>query len=112
MGCDYYILHVLRIYYNENNYDYLSIELERQRGYYSYEYDEDEEDYETKVNAYIKTCLTPQMGPIVIYDHNKFCQSRFEPKYKSMIEDEMNNYGKTWSQITKIIKVESRFERY
>ena len=44
MGCDYYILKVLHIYYNEN--DYLEFELDRERCYYFYSCDSDEEDYE------------------------------------------------------------------
>ena len=112
MGCDYYILKVLRIYYNKNNYHYFSIELNRQKCYYNYDYDEDEEDYEPKVNNYIKTCLIPLMKPIIIYNNDKFNKSMYETKYKSMIENEMNNHGKIWSDIIKIIKVESRFERH
>lgn len=109
MGCDYYILKVLHIYYNDT--DYFRVEIDRENGYYNYQYDEDEDDYENKVSEYIKQCLIPLMKPIVIYDNNMFNKSTSEIKYKSIIENKMNNSGKTWSDITKIIKVESKYER-
>jgi hypothetical protein len=34
-----------------------------------------------------------------------------EHKYKSVIEYEINDINKTWSDVTKIIKVEKRYER-
>ena len=109
MGCDYYILKNLRIYC-ENDY-YLSLEIDRERGYYHYVYDSDDEDYETKVDEYIKKCLIPIMKPIILYNNNKFNKSNYETKYKSIVEKYMNDYGKQFSDITKIIKVELRYER-
>jgi hypothetical protein len=109
MGCDYYIAKCLNIYYNDT--DYLVVELERKRCYYYFQYDEDSDDYDDKINEYIKECLTPEMKPIIIYSSNSFNKVNSETKYKSLIENEINSYGKKWSEITKIIKVESRFER-
>ena len=109
MGCDYYIVKVLNIYYNDN--DYLRVELERERGYFNYYYDEDEEDYEDKVNKYIKDILTSQMKPIIIYSNNSFNKLSSETKYKIIIQNEINEYDKKWCEITKILKVEERFER-
>lgn len=109
MGCDYYIVKVLQIYYNDN--DYFEIELERERGNYYYDYDEDEEDYEKKINEYIKNILTPQMNPIIIYDNNSFRKLLLETKYKNIVEYEINDYDKKWCDIIKIIKVEKRYER-
>ena len=43
MGCDYYIIKFLNIYYND--IDYLVIELDREKGYYNFQYDEDCDDY-------------------------------------------------------------------
>ena len=43
MGCDYYIVKFLKIYYNK--IDYLVVELDRERGYYNFQYDEDYDDY-------------------------------------------------------------------
>jgi hypothetical protein len=109
MGCDYYIVKYLNIYYND--IDYLVVELERERGYYIFQYDEDFNDYDDKINEYIKDCLTPKMKPIIIYSNNSFNKVNSETKYKILIENEINNYGKKWCEITKIIKVEDRFER-
>ena len=108
MGCDYFIIKVLDIYCE--NDDYLTLEIDRERGYYYYVYDSDEDDYETKVNEYIKECLTPKMEPIIIYD-NKFNKSTYETKYKSIVENFIKNCGKNFSDITKIIKVVKIYER-
>ena len=109
MGCDYYILKVLHIYYNDN--DYLEFELERERCYYFYSYDSDEEDYEEKVNEYIKDILTPKMKPIILYSNNNFTNSLFETKYKTIIDNEINKNNMQWCHIHKIMKVEKRYER-
>lgn len=109
MGCDYYILKVLRIYYNEAHY--LDLEVNRERGYYYYSYDTDEENYADKVSAYINDILTPKMQPILLYENNHFIQSSFETKYKTMIENEMNKNKLTWDHIDKVVKVEERYER-
>lgn len=109
MACDYYIVKYLNIYYND--IDYLVVELERERGYYIFQYDEDSDDYDDKATEYKKDCLTPKMKPIIIYSNNSFNKVNSETKYKILIENEINNYGKKWCEITKIIKVEDRFER-
>ena len=109
MGCDYYIIKFLNIYYND--IDYLVIELDREKGYYNFQYDEDCDDYTDKENEYIKNCLTPEMKPIIIYINNSFNKINSETKYKILIENEINKSGKKWCEITKIIKVEDRFER-
>jgi hypothetical protein len=107
MGCDYYIQKVLRIYFED---DYLSFVVDTERGYYMDIYDEDEEDYETNVNEYIKQCLTPKMEPIIIYN-GAFNKSNYDTKYKSIVESLIKDCGKKFSDITKIIKVEVRYER-
>jgi hypothetical protein len=109
MGCDYYIVKSLHIYYNDN--DYFEIELDRERGYYHDMYDEDQEDYDEKINEYIKHILTPKVKPIIIYNNNCFSKSLLEMKYKSLVETEINKYNKKWNEIIKIIKIESRYER-
>lgn len=108
MGCDYYIRKILRIYLDD---DHLNFILDSESGYYNILYDEDEEDYEIKVAKYIKQCLTVKTEPIIIYNNNKFNKLTSETKYKSMVEQFINDCGKTFSDITKIIKVEERFER-
>lgn len=113
MGCDYYIVKVLHIFYNDD--EYFEVELERKRCYYHYECDEDqdqdEEDYEEQLIEYEKYTLTPKMKPIIIYTNNTFNKLNFEIKYKTIIEDEINKKSKKWCEITKIIKVEKRYNR-
>jgi len=109
MGCDYYILKLLKIFFSDNDKDYLEIQVDSKRGYYEYDqYDEDEEDYEEKMNEYIKITLTPKMKPILIYVNNSFNTSTFEIKYKTLVENEIQEHDKKWGEITKIIKVEAR----
>lgn len=103
MGCDYFILKLLHIYYN--NSEYLEIELDRQRGYY--DDDEDEEN----INKYIEHTLTPKTEDIVIYSNNNFNKPSLEEKYKILVENKIRKYRKKWCEITKIIKVEERYER-
>jgi len=110
MGCDYYILKFLRIHYSD--VDYLEIELGRERGYYDdLQFDEDADDYEEKVNEHIKEVLTPKEAPITIYINNSFNKSSCESKYKTLIEDELNDHDKQRSDVIKVIKVEERRER-
>jgi hypothetical protein len=110
MGCDYYILKLLRIYHSEN--EYLEIELDRERGYYDdIPFDEDADDYEDKLNEYIEQILTPKMSPITIYANNSFNKSSCESIYKGLVENEISKLNMQWGDITKIIKVEERRER-
>jgi chromosomal replication initiation ATPase DnaA len=110
MGCDYYIVKVLQIYYNDT--EYMECELERERGYfYCDKFDEDEDDYEEQINEYIKDILTVQMKPIQIYENNSFRKLLFETKYKDIVENELKDNGKKWCEITKIVKIEKRYER-
>ena len=43
--------------------------------------------------------------------NNSFNKVNSETKYKLLIENEINKANKKWCEITKIIKVEDRFER-
>ena len=109
MGCDYYIVKLLHIYFNDNSY--ADIEINRQKGYYYYLDDEDDENYEENVNEYKQFVLTPKMKPIDIYTDHTFHTSLLETKYKQLIEDEIRLHNKKWCDITTIVKVEDRFER-
>jgi len=110
MGCDYYIVKVLQIYYEEN--EYLEFELNRERGYYHYEdFDEDADDYEVKLKEYINNCLTVQIEPIVLYKDGAFNKELSEIKYKNLVENEINKYNMNFSKIKKIVKVEKRHKR-
>jgi len=110
MGCDYYILKLLRIYYNDN--DYLEIEINREKGYYNdIDVDEDADDYDEKVCEYMEEVLKPTTEPIVIYSNNNFNKLSCQSKYESLVTSEINKNNKTWNEIKKIIKVEERYER-
>jgi hypothetical protein len=109
MGCDYYIVKSLYIYYDNDKCWICSLSTER--GYYYFNYDEDADDYEYKRIKYIDTCLTPQMKPIVIYENDSFNKEIFETKYKTLIENEMNKCDIKWSDVNKIMKMEDRYER-
>ena len=100
------LLHYKSFTYFEDD-DYLSFVIESEKGYYFSIYDKDE-DYETEKEEYIKQCLTPKMEPIIIYD-NKF-NTTYETKY-NFVEDLLKDCGKHFSDVTKIIKVEVRYER-
>jgi hypothetical protein len=110
MGCDFYILKVLRIYYNDDQY--LEVEVNREKGYYDdYQFDEDSDDYEDLLNNYIEFVLTPKTEPIVIYKNGKFNKSSCELKYKTLVEAEIHKHGKQWNNIVRVIKIEERRER-
>lgn len=112
MGCDYYIIKLLRIYYNDSGNDYLEIEIDRERAYFDdYQFDEDADDYEDKLNDHIKEVLTPKVAPIVIYGNNSFNKLSCELKYKTRLENEINKDDKNWTDVKKIVKVEERHER-
>jgi len=55
--------------------------------------------------------LTPKTEPIVIYINNRFNKLSCAEKYSTLIENEINQCDKRWSEITKIVKVEKRQER-
>lgn len=104
MGCDYYILKMLHVYYNHT--EYLTLELNKERKYYDYSYDEDEE--EEKVKEYKVKILIPEMKPISIYKNYSFNTAFLETKYKMFVENNIHTKNIPWSNITKIIKVEER----
>jgi hypothetical protein len=111
MGCDYYICKQLSIYYKD---DFVAsfIELNIDRGYFYYpNIDSDDENYEKINNKYIKEQLTPHTEPIIIYENGAFNSSILEDKYKKLIEQELKMNNKSWTNILKIIKEETRYER-
>jgi hypothetical protein len=110
MGCDYYIIKVLYVYYNDNTYK--SIEVDRDKGYFCFDFDDDDPEYEKKMNEYIEKMLNPHMSPIILYDNYSFKNMSYQNKYKSLIENEISKYYKKWNDIKKIIKVEEREERF
>ena len=114
MGCDYYILKKLHIYYDENENEYLDIEVKRERGYFHEDdgdIDSDDETADQQVAEYIQYILTPKMKPILIYDGQKWNKPETELKYKSILDNILKENHVLWEQIIKIIKVEERIER-
>jgi len=111
MGCDYYIITELHIYYNNQVY-YSTIELSREKCYFTdIDCDSDEEGYEEKIEKYKEYILTPKMAPIIIYINDNFTKLLFETKYKELINTELSINNKKWLDIVKIEKVETRHER-
>jgi len=110
MGCDYYIDKDLILFFH-NDFR-RNINLEQDRGYfYEINIDSDEEDYERKQEESVKKQLTPQMKPILIYENNQFSKPVYEEKYKDLILHYLSKWDKTWTDIQKIVKSESRYER-
>jgi hypothetical protein len=111
MGCDYYICKDLYIYYLNENIPSL-IELSREHGYFYYpNLDSDDEEYEKINNKYIREQLKPSMKPVTIYENGIFTSEYLEDKYKSLIQNELNNYKKKWEDIKIVQKKETRYER-
>ena len=107
MGCDFYIIKLLRIYCSESVF--IEIELDRERGYYDdSQFDEDADDFDEKLHDHIRQLLTPKVDPITIYNNNSWNKSSCEVKYKERIVDEITKHDKQWSDVVKVIKVEER----
>ena len=107
MGCDYYIIKTLHIYYTET--DFIELEVNKQARYYDeLDLDEDDDNYENELNKYYQWILTPRTVPIIIYSNNVFNKSLCETKYKTLVQQEIDKKSKDWSEILKIIKVENR----
>jgi len=110
MGCDYYIdKDLILFFHNDSSRKY--IQLEHNRGYfYDINIDSDDEDYARRQEDSEKEQLTPKMKPILIYENNNFSKPIFEEKYKQLILQNLPK-DKTWTDIKKIMKSESRYER-
>ena len=117
MGCDYYIVKELEIYFTYSIFPQIRVELERNNGYFNFNIDSDDPKYEELEEEYIDNMLRPSIKPIVIYNIDKFINNKYEIKYKDMIDDRLklynkqNEHKKEWNDIRKITKVERRYER-
>jgi len=111
MGCDYYIMKKLHIYFTEN--EYIAIEINRERGYYHEDglIDSDDENTEDIWKEYIRFTLTPKMKPIVLYDGKNWNISKSETKYKKLVDTAIEKEKISWEQIYQIVKVEKREAR-
>lgn len=117
MGCDYYIIKELEIYFQYSIYVPICIELERNNGYFNFNIDSDDPKYKELEEEYINNILTPSIKPIIIYEDNQFINEKYEIKYKYMIDNQLKLYNerneikKEYKDIRKICKVERRYER-
>lgn len=111
MGCDYFIDKDLQLFDKDRLFSIIN--LDHQKGYFFYSpiLDEDEEGYDNEFSNYLEDILKPRMEPILIYIDNSFKKLSFEIKYKKIIDNHLNLYNKTLSDVTKIIKIENRYER-
>ena len=112
MGCDYYIDKELHIY-DCSDVIISYVQLEHEKAYYWFvsSLDEDEDGYETEFERYKEETLEPRMKPIVIYTNNAFRKLSFEHKYKQLIDDELHSLNKTFDDVSRIVKIENRYER-
>ena len=108
MDNSYFSLTVLNIYYNNTEYLQLIIE-KKEHNFYCYA-DEDDIMYEDEVIESRKRSLIVSKKPILIYENKSFNKLLCETKYKARVEKFINDCGRTWDDITKIIKVEERIE--
>ena len=108
MDNSYFTLTVLNIYYNNTEYLQLIID-KREQNFYCYA-DEDDIMYEDEVIESRKRSLIVSKKPILIYENKSFNKLLCETKYKARVEKFINECGRTWDDITKIIKVEERIE--
>jgi hypothetical protein len=118
MGCDYYIEKYLTIYYNDKSTTYIPLSIDK--GYFYYpDLDEDDVNYDKKYEEMIAEQLMSKMPPMVIYSNQQFLNEKLEQKYRSLIEGQFynkykingNDNCKGWTNIVRIIKKESRYER-
>jgi len=104
----YHALTVLRIYYNET--EHWKMIIEKKDLYHHISGDEDDPLYEEQILKDRKRHLDVYTTPIMIYNNNIFIKSLCELKYKRLIDNFISKYGKTWSDIIRIVKVEERIE--
>jgi len=115
MGCDYYILQNLYIYYNDHSFHYIN--LHRDRGYYSQIFDDfimntiSKDDSISKWKKIKNFHLEPRAVPFLIYNNNSFNNIYLSNKYKEIIDFQINNNNKTWDDIKEIVIIEERPER-
>lgn len=111
MGCDYYIYKSLEIdfHYSINP---VFIELSMERGYfYELNLDDDHPEYDQKYKECIREQLESGMENILIYSDETFILSKYDKRYRDLIEQKIKRCNKEWKDIRKIMKVEYRSER-
>ena len=111
MGCDYYILKVLKIKYKNATESY--IELDRQRMYYSYdpECDSDDSEYESNYERYTDSVLKVMFIPVHIFSNDSFKNERIEEKYRQVVHGHLIDRKRTYDEIDNVFKTEIRQAR-
>ena len=105
MGCDYYVIKLLKITYK--NKDEKEIELHREPNYFpdvDNEYDSDEPSYIEYIHDIQEKYLTPKMEPILLYEDGDFTRETYRTKYLDRISDIEN--------VDTIYKIEKRQRRF
>ena len=95
MSFDYYVVHFLKIYYNDSKTLNILLDLQRDTFY---------DPNDTPEQYFNKKKLTPLKKPIIIYENNNFTDIVFKEKFKHLFEK--NNLNKT----AIILLIERRFE--
>jgi predicted nucleic acid-binding protein len=108
MDNSYFTLTVLNIYYNNTESSQFIIDAREQNFHCCA--DEDDIMYEDEVIESRKRSLSVYKKPILIYNNKSFNKLLCETKYKARVEKFINECGRNWDDITKIIKVEERIE--
>jgi hypothetical protein len=108
MGCDYYILKVLKIKYKDSTDSY--VELDRQRMYYSYDpiCDSDDSEYESNYERYTDSLLKVTFVPVRIFSDDAFKNEKIEEKYRQVIHRHLIDRKRTYDDILDIYKAEIR----
>ena len=102
MGCDYYVIKILEIEYEENGIKRTEeIEVDIDRRYFLDYYDEDSDaesdiNYEEKYQHY----LTVNYVPLILFENGKWKSDRIKEKYEMMIIN-----------VTNLIKVTKKEKR-
>jgi len=111
MGCDYYILKVLKIRYKSGTES--CIVLDRQRMYYSYDpvCDSDDSDYETNYERYTDSVLKVTFVPVHIFSNDSFRNESVEVKYRKMIHAHLIDNKRTYDDVLDVYKAEVREPR-
>jgi hypothetical protein len=111
MGCDYYILKVLKIRYKNGTES--RIILKRDRGYYfgDHDCDSDDSDYEESYERWIKQFYEVTFKPIRIYSDNSFKNELVEVKYRKSIHEHLIDKKLIYDDILDVYKAEVREPR-
>jgi hypothetical protein len=104
----YHALTVLRIYYNET--EHWKLIIQKKDLYHHISGDEDDPLYEEHILKDRQRHLEVYMTPIMIYNNNIFIKPICQLKYKHLIDKYITKYGKSWSDIIRIVKVEERID--